>query len=145
MPSGAKPGERRGGRQKGTPNKPKETPKYSKKQEIIQQALAEGVTPLDIMMDNARFYHAKYERLLREATEACPEEMLPILKTMVDARTAAQGCARDAAPYIHAKLSNIEQRTKITKTADELTDEELIAIAGDAGGEERDGEEEEST
>src|ERR1700722_6766235 len=43
MPSGSKPGERRGGRQKGTRNK-----RESLRQQAIEQA---GVTPLEFMLN----------------------------------------------------------------------------------------------
>jgi hypothetical protein len=46
MPSGSKPGERRGGRQKGTRNK-----RESLRQQAIEQT---GVTPLEFMLNIMR-------------------------------------------------------------------------------------------
>lgn len=49
MPAGSKPGERRGGRKKGTPNK-----RTILFQEATQRMTIEGVDPIAILCDGAR-------------------------------------------------------------------------------------------
>ena len=50
MPRGSKPGEHRGGRRKGTPNKAT----AARQAEVA----ATGRTPLEVMLENMRFAHA---------------------------------------------------------------------------------------
>jgi hypothetical protein len=92
--------------------------------EVAEKALATGQTPLDVMLDNMR--HFQKVALDAEATleglsasefseqvdpAATPEEQFKFLlaqvKKTVGLRSMAQECARDAAPYLHPKLSAI--------------------------------------
>jgi hypothetical protein len=75
---GSQPGERRGGRQPGTPNK--------KTAETIAKAEAGGIMPLEYML-----------QILRDTTQE---------------PSARFGAAVQAAPYLHPKLSSIEQSTE---------------------------------
>jgi hypothetical protein len=84
MAGGAKPGERRGGRRKGTPNRATatrlarmETAPFN--QEIIEKAKADGVTPLNFML-----------AVMADST--------------VDFRVRCD-MAKAAAPYVHPRLS----------------------------------------
>lgn len=78
---GARPGA---GRRKGIPNK--------RTAETVAQAEAAGITPLEVMLKNMR------RRAPRNAT---PAEKV--------AHTAfIQQAARDAAPYVHARLSAVQ-------------------------------------
>lgn len=93
--------------------------------EIAERALTTGLSPLDVMLDNMR--HFQQVALDAEATlegltasefseqvppAASPEDQFKFLlaqvKKTVGLRQAAQDAARDAAPYIHAKLASIE-------------------------------------
>ncbi len=97
--------------------------------EIAERALATGMSPLDVMLDNMR--HFQQVALDAEATldgltadefseqgpsDASPEEQFQFLlaqvKKTVGLRQAAQDAARDAAPYIHAKLASVEHKGK---------------------------------
>ncbi len=52
---------------------------------------------------------------------------------------AAAVFARDAAPYVHARLSNVEMNATVRRSATDYSDEELAALAGadgETGGEE---------
>lgn len=92
--------------------------------EVAERALATGMTPLDVMLDNMR--HFQQVALDAEATldgltatefseqvdpDATPEEQFKFLlaqvKKTVGLRQCAQDAARDAAPYIHPKLSAV--------------------------------------
>lgn len=76
MPRGSKPGERRGGRKKGTRN--------HKIVELEATSAAEGISPLDVMLKAMRM-HAD-----------------------ADKWDEAANVAKDAAPYVHARLSAVE-------------------------------------
>lgn len=92
--------------------------------EVAERALATGMTPLDVMLDNMRHFQqvaldaeAVLEGLTAEEfseqvpADASPEDQFKFLlaqvKKTVGLRQAAQDAARDAAPYIHPKLSAI--------------------------------------
>ncbi len=93
-----------------------------KTREVAERALATGMTPLDVMLDNMRHFQqvaldaeSVLEGLTAEEfseqvpTDASPEDQFKFLlaqvKKTVGLRQAAQDAARDAAPYIHPKLS----------------------------------------
>lgn len=95
--------------------------------EIAERAIAEGKTPLDIMLDNMR--HFQQVALDAEATleglsaaefsdqvapNASPEDQFKFLlaqvRKTVGLRQAAQDAARDAAPYVHPKLASVEHK-----------------------------------
>lgn len=82
MPRGSIPGERRGGRQKGVPNK------RTAAKAVF--AIAPGISPLEIMLGAARAAWA----------EAHAED------GRVDVKKAqiAADIAKDAAPYLHSRL-----------------------------------------
>jgi hypothetical protein len=48
---------------------------------------------------------------------------------------AAATYAEKAAPYVHAKLSSVDVNATVRKSLHDLSDEELIALAGDGEGE----------
>lgn len=90
---------------------------------IAEQAAAEGKSPLEVMLDNMR--HFQQVALDAEATLAgltvaeftgkvtaeTPEDqfkaLLAQVKKTAGFRQLAQECARDAAPFIHAKLAAV--------------------------------------
>ena len=75
MPRGSKPGERRGGRQKGAANK--------RTREIANQAAASGITPLEVMLKAMRV-HAnarRWDKAAAVAKDAAPY-MHPRLASM---------------------------------------------------------------
>ncbi len=80
MPRGARPGERRGGRQKGTKNKATiERERFAR--HVAEQAAASGEAPLDYML-----------RVMRTSNDAKRRDTMAIA----------------AAPYVHARLSAVE-------------------------------------
>lgn len=95
--------------------------------EVAERALATGMSPLDVMLDNMRHFQqvaldaeATLEGLTAEEFSeqvppaASPEDQFKFLlaqvKKTVGLRQAAQDAARDAAPYVHAKLASIEHK-----------------------------------
>lgn len=102
--------------------------------EVAERALATGMTPLDVMLDNMRHFQqvaldaeATLEGLTAEEMsdqvppDASPEDQFKFLlaqvKKTVGLRQAAQDAARDAAPYIHAKLASVEHKGGIEVTS----------------------------
>lgn len=98
----------RGGARKGAGRKPGSA--NVKTREIADKAAAEGITPLEVMLANMRWAWDKVEEFRRQFT-AVPVDT----KTMdefVSYRRMAQESAKDAAPYMHPKLANLEHSGK---------------------------------
>ncbi|MEC9266722.1 MAG: hypothetical protein VX464_11735 [Pseudomonadota bacterium] len=88
----ARGGKRPGaGRPKGSTN-----PVTEKRKEAAERALEDGVTPLEVMLDNMRWAHEKAAES-DDSTEA-----------LKGYRAAACEWAKAAAPYVHPKLANID-------------------------------------
>jgi hypothetical protein len=117
MPRG---GKRDGaGRIAGVPSK-----RTVSRRELADKALAEGKSPLDVMLGNMRHF----DRLAESAEAAIgelsqdkiaqmqPDEqfkyLLAEVKKAAGLREQAQMCARDAAPYSHHRLASIEHSGK---------------------------------
>lgn len=99
-------GRKTGGRKKGTRNA-----RTKQRLAIVDAATAEGVTPLEVMLDNMRFFHSEAGKLLTQImglTRLEGDAASSVLKTIMGARQAAQDAARDAAPYCHPKLASTE-------------------------------------
>lgn len=109
---GAKPGERRGGRQKGTPNK--------RTSELIERAEGDGLPmPADMMLDLARDAYERWLKHRDAATGMCliptwplegdiDPDMRPEKIDVVDWGKRAMGYAAECAPYYHATLKAID-------------------------------------
>ena len=78
-----------------------------KTREIADRAAAEGITPLEVMLEAMRFHHDVAARELAKGDEMDVERAG---KAMTEAREAA----KDAAPYVHPRLSNIEANVSVT-------------------------------
>ena len=103
----------RGGKRVGAGRKMGSATKRTR--EIADRAAAEGVMPLDVMLDNMKFYHEragdlleKVEVLFKDGTQEDGVQAALILKGLMDNRQAAQVAARDAAPYCHSRFSSVE-------------------------------------
>jgi hypothetical protein len=115
----------RGGKRPGAGRKPGiPTRKTVTRRLIAEQAAAKGVTPLDVMLDNMRDAYAQ----ARQAEQTLPSQILDIntmspkdafdavhaaVRRVIDFRRIAEQCASDAAPFIHPRLSAIEQKTEL--------------------------------
>ena len=96
-----------------------------KTREVAERVTATGMSPLEVMIENMR--HFQQVALDAEATlegltasefseqfppNATPEDQFKFLLAQVKKtagfRQLAQDAARDAAPYVHAKLASIE-------------------------------------
>lgn len=108
-----------GGKREGSGRKAGALTKRTR--ETAERALAEGLSPLDIMLQNMRHFQqvamdaeATLEGLTAEeitGQAATPDDQFKLLlakaKQAAGLRQMATECARDAAPYIHPKLSAI--------------------------------------
>jgi hypothetical protein len=95
---GKRPGS---GRKKGSV-----TPATKRRQDVALQALQEGKTPLDVLLEAMRDAYA------------------------LGGAIGAMQFAKEAAPYVHPKLSSIEAKVDNThRDAKELTDADLTDIA----------------
>lgn len=112
---GAAPGERRGGRQKGTKNK--------RTRDLAMQAIinaSDGISPVEVMLANMRFWTSQtieltdqIKKLIVNAdSEESRKEAFTMLRQMLAARENAESCAVDAAPYCHPRLASITQKVE---------------------------------
>lgn len=90
---GSKPGERRGGRTKGTPNKAS-----TERQQEVQDS---GPTPLDALIRKMRFHLDLADSEIKKGAEADA-------KALSVAMDKAAEAARDAAPYVHPRLASTQ-------------------------------------
>lgn len=99
---------------------------------IADKALADGITPAEVMLDNMRFYFEKADVLqvaiLDKVTTKgvlkgeVAMQMLTDFKELGEFRMKAQSCAVDAAPYFHARLSATQVSGEITHKHQEAAD-----------------------
>lgn len=89
--------------------------------EVAEKALAEGKTPLEVMLDNMRHFQqvaldaeAVIEGIQEDELKSLGEThedqfkaLLAKVKQAAGLRQMAHECARDAAGYMHAKLSSV--------------------------------------
>ena len=91
--------------------------------EVAEQAMATGKTPLEVMIDNMRHFQqvaldaeavldgltaAEFTgKVTAETPEEQFKELLAQVKKTAGFRQMAHECARDAAPFMHARLSTV--------------------------------------
>jgi hypothetical protein len=125
----------RGGKREGAGRKAGAVTKRTR--EIADRALAEGKAPLEVMLDNMR--HFQQVALDAEAViEAMDEDqakalgqtheeqfkaLLAKVKQAAGLRVMANECARDAAPYMHPKLSAVQHSGAITLTHEDALEQ----------------------
>lgn len=111
----------RGGKREGSGRKNGAVTKRTR--EIADKAMADGISPLEVMLDNMRHFQKvslDAEAILAGLTaeefsgelNLKPEDQFKLLlaevKKAAGFRQMAQECARDAASYVHPKLAAIE-------------------------------------
>ena len=95
MPRGSRPGERRGGRQKGAPNRASQARQAEVK--------ATGQTPLDVMIQAMRYFGGLAARHQPNGPDPDEKKFERFLRQAAD-------IANDAAPYVHPKLAQTTLR-----------------------------------
>lgn len=111
---------------------------------IAERAAAEGKTPLEVMLSNMRHFDKLAESAERaladlsaDAIADLPadkqfERLLAEVKKAADLRDRAQTCARDAATYVHPRLSSVQHTVTDKRDATDWTRDELVALLHDA-------------
>jgi hypothetical protein len=119
----------RGGARKGAGRKPGGATK--KTREVANKAAETGLTPLEVMLDNMTFAHSEAHRMLSNLLQVGAEipDAFDQYKELLRFRGMAQECAKDAAPYIHPKLSAVEVTGKDGGAVETITRIELVPLA----------------
>ena len=91
----------RAGRPRGSAN--------LKTREVADRAAAEGITPLEVFLEDMRFHYA---RAAVERAKGSNADVSLIAAELVSARDAA----KDAAPYMHPRLQAIAHTGNIAMT-----------------------------
>jgi hypothetical protein len=121
----------RGGKRPGAGRKPgRLSNRTIARKELASAAAGEGITPLELMLKRMRYYHSLAEREMRKGEEADRHIIDAALK-------AANESAKDAAPFLHPRLSAVEHTgspvdaiTEFLKLIDGTTPVRLAASAG---------------
>lgn len=97
--------------------------KYLRKH--TESLLAEGASPLEVMLDNMRYWHSKAGKLMAEILAGVGTkpslELIAALKDLGDFRAAAQSCAEGAAQFCHPKLAAIAFKGDLSMTLTKVT------------------------
>lgn len=95
-----------GGRPKGSLNK--------KTQELIVKATEAGITPIEVLLHDMRYFHNLGENKMRAAEQTDPGKKQSLaFKAACALKDIARSCAVSAAPYIHPKLASIDGNINI--------------------------------
>jgi hypothetical protein len=120
----AKGGKREGsGRKAGGKNK-----RTLAAEALRTKLLEEGESPLEVMIGNMRVARKKAGKLIADLDKvaiqpgASAEQLEAVAQLTKECRAlmmAAHECAKDAAPYLHPKLANIEVEGSMTLTLED--------------------------
>lgn len=88
----------------------------SKKNKELQiQVMEEGITPLQVLINDMRFYYNLGEQeFLKIRGKELLEESYVIFKVAHGLKNTARECAIMAAPYIHPKLASIDAKIAVS-------------------------------
>ncbi len=104
-----------GGRKKGIPNK--------KTQELIARVQSEGLMPLDIFLNDMRYFYNLGENKMRIAENTEPgKAQAKEFRAAAELKSIARDCGRDAAPYVHARLASLQANVSVTNVEAELAE-----------------------
>jgi len=99
-------GSGKGGKRAGSGRKPGSA--NVKSREIADKAIAEGVSPLEVMLKAMRSFVEAAEKMGTGQLKVVDGEVITQLGLM----TEASKIAKDAAPYIHPRLAAIDHTSK---------------------------------
>lgn len=98
---------------------------------IAEKAIEDGVHPLEVMLENMRFFHEKADVLQTAVVTKLNKKTLnneDAMKLLIEFqelganRMKAQACAVDAAPYVHPRLSATNISGEITHKHEEAAE-----------------------
>ncbi len=109
---GSQPGA---GRPKGAINK--------KTQDLIKKATEEGISPIEVLLNDMRFFYNLGENKMQEAMTTEPgKKQANAFRASTALKEIARDCARDAAPYIHPKLASVQANVNVVNVEAELAE-----------------------
>lgn len=110
-----------GGKQEGA-GRPKGS--VSKKtQELIAKAVNEGISPVEVLLNDMRTFHALGENKMNEASQTDPgKKQAAAFRAACALKDIARECAQAAAPYIHPKLASIQANVNVNNVEAELAE-----------------------
>lgn len=107
---------------------------------IADAALKDGITPLEVMLDNMRFYHSEGARKLAEVllpeSQMAKEAQIEGIKALFELRAKAGEAAKDAAGYCHPRMSptdgkkTAEGTVPLHERLDQYAADDAIAASG---------------
>lgn len=115
----------RGGARKGAGRKAGSI--TTKTREIADRAMAEGITPLEVMLQSMRRCWDDAESFQAKVAGGDKDAALVVM----GARQAACAIAKDAAPYVHPRLAAVEHSGGLKLSHDDWVDG--LAEPDDAG------------
>ena len=89
--------------------------------QIANELAREGLTPLQVLIDTMR-------ELCQQAADA------PTAAERLEKKLAACAVAKDAAPYLHPRLTSVAATVRQITGARDLSDVELVALIRSLGG-----------
>jgi hypothetical protein len=124
----------------GRPVGIKETkPRNTASRKQAENAAAQGITPLDILLVTMRETWDQAQQHLALAAEMDrPDLVLSEKSKAIPLRAYACQLAEKAAPYCHARLASTTINATVNRTIAELSADELLALAGADDGEDGD-------
>lgn len=103
----------RGGKQPGA-GRPKGA-QSAKTRQLIERCEAGGIMPIDVLLNDMRFFYRLGEDKMTQAKETSPgKEQAKAFRAACELKGVARDCARDAAPYVHPKLASVEAKVDVT-------------------------------
>lgn len=94
-----------------------------KTQELITRAATEGIMPIEVLLNDMRYFYNLGENKMRVAEGEEPgKKQAKEFKAAIELKSIARDCARDAAPYVHPKLASLQANVQITNVEAELAE-----------------------
>lgn len=103
-----------GGKQKGAGRPQGAITK--KNQEIQLRAIEQGITPMEVLLEDMRYFHnlANIQLTPIMYKEFDSEENIELLKRVMGLKSIARECAESVAAFIHPKLASIDAKVSLT-------------------------------
>jgi hypothetical protein len=94
-----------------------------KTQELILKATQEGISPIEVLLNDMRFfYNLGEDKMLQAQQTEDGKKQANHFRAACSLKEIARGCARDAAPYIHPKLASLQANVNIHNVEAELAE-----------------------
>lgn len=95
----------------------------TKTQELIAKCTAEGITPIEVFLNDMRYFYNLGENKMRLAEqEENGKKQAKHFRVALELKGIARDCARDAAPYMHPKLASLQGKVEVTNVEAKLAE-----------------------